>query len=134
MKDFSGRSVMDILNDPKLKVPNFKNALRVIHNNEQFKLCVYPNEKKEKDDKNNYKELFSGFKDNNLKEQLIDKNSNSNKDQENSRSYLTYQKIFNSVMFILLHFIFELLILLFLLPKINIHFYYIIFWLLIIFI
>ena len=36
-------------------------------------------------------------------------------------------------MFILLHFIFELLILLFLLPKINIHFYYIIFWLLIIF-
>ena len=133
LKDFSGRSVMDILNDPKLKVPNFKQALRVIRNNEQFKLCVYPNEKKERDDKNNYKELFNGFKDNNLKEQLIDKNSNSNKDQENSKSYLTYQKIFNSVMFIFLHFIFELLILLFLLPKINIHFYYIIFWLLIIF-
>ena len=134
LKDFSGRSVMDILNDPKLKVQNFKHVLRVIHNNEQFKLCVYPNEKKdkEKDDKNNYKELFNGFKDNNLKEQLLDKSGNNVKDGENSRSYLTYHKIFNSVMFICLHFVFELLLFLFLLPKINIHLYYIAFWVLII--
>ena len=134
LKDFSGRSVMDILNDPKLKVQNFKHVLRVIHNNEQFKLCVYPNEKKDKDkdDKNNYKELFNGFKDNNLKEQLLDKSGSNNKDGENSRSYLTYHKIFNSVMFICLHFIFELLLFLFLLPKINIHLYYIVFWVLII--
>ena len=134
LKDFSGRSVMDILNDPKLKVPNFKHVLRVIHNNEQFKLCVYPNEKKdkEKDDKNNYKELFNGFKDNNLKEQLLDKSGSNNKDGENSRSYLTYHKIFNSIMFICLHFIFELLLFLFLLPKVNIHLYYIVFWVLII--
>ena len=126
---------MDILNDPKLKVQNFKHVLRVIHNNEQFKLCVYPNEKKDKDkdDKNNYKELFNGFKDNNLKEQLLDKSGSNNKDGENSRSYLTYHKIFNSVMFICLHFIFELLLFLFLLPKINIHLYYIAFWVLIIY-
>ena len=131
LKDFSGRSVMDILNDPKLKVQNFKHVLRVIHNNEQFKLCVYPNENKEKDDKNNYKELFNGFKDNNLKEQLIDKN-NDNNNNGNSKSYLTYQRIFNSIMFICLHFIFEFLLFLFLLSKINIHLYYIVFWLLII--
>ena len=134
LKDFSGRSVMDILNDPKLKVPNFKGALKVIHNNQQFKLCVYPNENKDKDkdDKNNYKELFNGFKDNNLKEQLIDKSGNSVKEGETSKSYLTYHKIFNSVMFICLHLFFEFLLFYFLLPKINIHLYYIVFWLLII--
>ena len=132
LKDFSGRSVMDILNDPKLKVQNFKHVLRVIHNNEQFRLCVYPNENKDKDDKNNYKELFNGFKDNNLKEQLIDKSGNNNKESGNSKSYLTYHKIFNSVMFICLHLFFEILIFLFLLPKLNIHLYYIVFWVLII--
>ena len=132
LKDFSGRSVMDILNDPKLKVQNFKHVLRVIHNNEQFKLCVYPNENKEKDDKNNYKELFSGFSNNDLKEKLVDKSENNLKDEESSKSYLTYQKIFNSVMFICLHLFFEILLYLFLLPKINIHLYYILFWILII--
>jgi hypothetical protein len=76
---------MDILTDPNLKVQNFKHVLRVIHNNEQFKLCVYPNEKKEKDDKNNYKELFNGFKDNDLKEKLIDKNGNNIKEEDNSK-------------------------------------------------
>ena len=130
LKDFSGRSVMDILNDPKLKVQNFKHVLRVIHNNEQFKLCVYPNENKDKDNKNNYKELFNGFN-NDLKEQLIDKNNN-NKEEDSSKSYLTYQRIFNSVMFVCLHFFFELLILLFILPKINIHIYFMAFWILII--
>jgi palmitoyltransferase len=132
LKDFSGRSVMDILTDPNLKVQNFKHVLRVIHNNEQFKLCVYPNEKKEKDDKNNYKELFNGFKDNDLKEKLIDKNGNNIKEEDNSKSYLTYQKIFNSVMFICLHVFFELLILFFILPKINMQTYYNVFWFLII--
>ena len=104
LKDFSGRSVMDILNDPKIKVQNFKHVLRVIHNNEQFKLCVYPNEDKEKENKNNYKELFNGFGNNDLKEQLIDKNNI--KEEDNSKSYLTYQRIFNSVMFICLHIFF----------------------------
>ena len=132
LKDFSGRSVMDILNDPKLKVQNFKHVLRVIHNNEQFNLCVYPNENKEKEDKNNYKELFNGFSNSDLKEKLIDKSGNNIKDEEDSKSYLTYQKIFNSVMFICLHLLFEILIFLFLLPKINIHIYYIVFWILII--
>ena len=132
LKDFSGRSVMDILTDPNLKVQNFKHVLRVIHNNEQFKLCVYPNEKKEKDDKNNYKELFNGFKDNDLKEKLIDKNGNNIKEEDNSKSYLTYQKIFNSVMFICLHVFFELLIFFFILPKINMKTYYNVFFFLLI--
>ena len=131
LKDFSGRSVMDILNDPNLKVQNFKHVLRVIHNNEQFKLCVYEKDNKEKDDKNNYKELFNGFKDNDLKEQLIDKNGNI-KEEESSKSYLTYQKIFNSVMFICLHLFFEILLFFFLLPKLNNIILYIIFWVLII--
>ena len=130
LKDFSGRSVMDILTDPKLKVQNFKHALRVIYNNEQFRLCVYPNENKEKDNKNNYKELFNGFGNNDLKEQLIDKNNI--KDEDNSKSYLTYQRIFNSVMFIILHLFFEFLLFFFLLRKINISLYYNVFWLLII--
>ena len=130
LKDFSGRSVMDILNDPKIKVQNFKHVLRVIHNNEQFKLCVYPNEDKEKENKNNYKELFNGFGNNDLKEQLIDKNNI--KEEDNSKSYLTYQRIFNSVMFICLHIFFELLIFLFLLPKLNMNVYYSVFWFLII--
>ena len=124
LKDFSGRSVMDILTDPNLKVPNFKHVLRVIHNNEQFKLCVYPNENK---DENNYKE----FKDNDLKEKLVDNNDNIIK-EKNSKSLLTYQRIFNSVMFVCLHLFFELLIYLFLLPRINIYLYYVVFWVLII--
>jgi len=133
LKDFSGRSVMDILNDPKLKVPNFKYVLRVIHNNEQFKLCVYPNDGKEKDDKNNYKELFNGFNNNDLRENLVDKNDNNNvQDEVQSKSYLTYQKIFNSVMFICLHLFFEILLYFFLLPKLNNIIFYIIFWVLII--
>ena len=131
LKDSSGRSVIDILNDPKLKVPNFKNALRVIHNNEQFKLCVYPNENKDKD--KDYKNDYNSLKDNDLKEQLIVKNDNNN-NLENvpSKSYLTYQKIFNSVMFICLHLFFELLLYLFVLPQINNHLYYVVFWFLII--
>ena len=129
IKDNSGRSVMDILNDPKLKVQNFKHVLRVIHNNEQFKLCVYPNENKDKDNKENFKELFNGFKDNDLKEQLLDKNTN--KEENPSKSYLTYQRIFNSVMFICLHLFFELLIFFFLLPQLNNYLYYITFWFLI---
>ena len=129
LKDNSGRSVMDILNDPKLKVQNFKHVLRVIHNNEQFKLCVYPNENKDKDNKENFKELFNGFKDNDLKEQLLDKNTN--KEENPSKSYLTYQRIFNSVMFICLHLFFELLIFFFLLPRLNNYSYYITFWFLI---
>ena len=131
LKDFSGRSVMDILNDPKIKVPNFKSVLRVINNNEQFKLYVYPDEEKENDNKNNYKELFNGFKDNDLKEQLIEKKGNNIK-EESSKSYLTFQRIFNSFMFICLHAFFELLIFLFLLPRINIHLYYVVFWVLLI--
>ena len=124
---------MDILNDPKLKVPNFKYVLRVIHNNEQFKLCVYPNDGKEKDDKNNYKELFNGFNNNDLRENLVDKNDNNNvQDEVQSKSYLTYQKIFNSVMFICLHLFFEILLYFFLLPKLNNIIFYIIFWVLII--
>jgi hypothetical protein len=124
---------MDILNDPKLKVPNFKYVLRVIHNNEQFKLCVYPNDGKEKDDKNNYKELFNGFNNNELKENLVDKNDSNNvQDEVQSKSYLTYQKIFNSVMFICLHLFFEILLFFFLLPKLNNIILYIIFWVLII--
>jgi palmitoyltransferase len=130
IKDNSGRSVMDILNDPKLKVQNFKHVLRVIHNNEQFKLCVYPNENKDKDNKDNFKELFNGFKDNDLKEQLLDKNNN--KEENPSKSYLTYQRIFNSVMFVCLHLFFELLLFFFLLPNLNNYSYYITFWFLII--
>ena len=132
IKDNSGRSVMDILNDPKLKVQNFKHVLRVIHNNEQFKLCVYPNENKDKDkdNKDNFKELFNGFNNNDLKEQLIDKNMN--KEENNSKSYLTYQRIFNSVMFICLHLFFELLLFFFLLPNLNNYSNYITFWFLII--
>ena len=130
LKDFSGRSVMDILSDPKLKVQNFKHVLRVIHNNEQFKLCVYPNENKEKDNKNNYKELFNGFGNNDLKEQLIEKNNV--KEEDSSKSYLTYQRIFNSIMFVSLHIFFELLLFLFILPKINLYVYYVAFWFLII--
>ena len=113
LKDFSGRSVMDILNDPTLKVQNFKYVLRIIHNNEQFRVCVYPDENKDKDNKNNYKELSTGFKENDLKEQLLDKKDN-NKIEGNSKSYLTYQKIFNSVMFICLHLFFEFLLYFFL--------------------
>ena len=112
LKDFSGRSVMDILNDPKLKDPN---------------------DGKEKDDKNNYKELFNGFNNNDLKENLVDKNDNNNaQDEVQSKSYLTYQKIFNSVMFICLHLFFEILLYFFLLPKLNNIIFYIIFWVLII--
>ena len=133
LKDFSGRSVMDILNDPKLKVPNFKHVLKVIHNNEQFKLCVYPDDGKEKDNKNNYKELFNGFNNNELKDNLIDQNDNNNyQDEAKSKSYLTYQKIFNSVMFICLHLFFEVLLYFFILPKLNNIEFYVIFWALII--
>jgi hypothetical protein len=133
LKDFSGRSVMDILSDPKLKVPNFKHVLKVIHNNEQFKLCVYPDDGKEKDNKNNYKELFNGFNNNELKDSLIDNNDNNNYQEEvKSKSYLTYQKIFNSVMFICLHLLFEVLFYFFMLPKLNNIMFYIIFWVLII--
>ena len=130
LKDFSGRSVMDILNDPKLKVQNFKHVLRVIHNNEQFKLCVYPNENKDKD--NNYKELLKDFNNNDLKEQLIEKSGNNNKEDEQDKSYLTYQKIFNSVMFICLHVIFECLLFFLLLPKLKNDSFYMVFFILII--
>jgi palmitoyltransferase len=137
LKDFSGRSVMDILNDKKINVQNFKNVLRVIHNNEPFQLCVYPkkNEDKDKNDKDNCKELFNGFKDDDLKEKLIDGNDKDNDyniKEEKSKSYLTYQRIFNSVMFVCLHIFFELLIFLFILPRINMHLYYVVFWVLIV--
>ena len=129
LKDFAGKSVMDIISNPKLNVANFKNVLRVIQNNEQFKLCAYPNEKKEKEEKKEYEEL-NKFKDNDLKEKLIDNSENNNRD--NTKSYLTYQRIFNSVMFICLHVFFELIILLVILPRINIQTYYNVFWFIII--
>ena len=131
LKDFSGRSVLEILNDQKMRVPNFTKVLKVIHSTEPFRLCVYPNENKEKNDENNYKELFNGFKDDNLKEKLIDNNNGNKKfEEENSKSYLTYQKIFNSLMFVCLHCFFEFLLYFFVLPKLNQNFYYQIFWLL----
>ena len=129
LKDFSGRSVMDILNDPKIKVQNFKHVLRVIHNNENFQLCVYPNENRDKEKENNYKELLKDFNANNLKEPLIEKN---NKEEKKDKSYLTYQKIFNSVMFICLHVVFEFLIFFFLLPKLKNDSSYLVFFTLII--
>ena len=117
-KDFSGRSIMDILNDKKSKVPNFKDVLRVINNNETFHLCIYP--KKIEQDNNE-------FKDNNLKERLIEENENN----EASKSYLTYKKIFNSIMFVSLHIFFETIIYFFLLTKLDVYLYYILFWILI---
>ena len=137
LKDFTGRSVMDILNDQKMRVPNFKKVLKVINNTEQFNLFVYPEEEKTNKNNNNYKELFSGFNDDDLKEKLIDKNTNNNnanscKNSETSKSCLTYHKIFNSLMFICLHVIFELLIFFFVLAKLGINDYYKIFWILII--
>jgi palmitoyltransferase len=133
LKDFSGRSVLDILNDQKMRVANFEKVLKVIHSIEPFKLCVYPNELMEISNENNYKELFNGFKDEDLKEKLIEKNNGNNKtDSEISKSYLTYQKIFNSLMFVCLHCFFEFLLYFFVLPKLNSITYYQIFWLLII--
>ena len=137
LKDFAGRSVMDILNDQKMRVPNFKKVLKVINNNEQFNLCVYPDDDKKNKNNNNYKELFSDFKENDLKEKLIEKNGGNNniinvKEEENSKSYMTYHKIFNSLMFVCLHIIFELLLYFFVLNKLYIPIYYNIFWLLII--
>ena len=129
LKDFSGRSVMDILNDPKIKVQNFKHVLRVIHNNENFQLCVYPNENRDKEKENNYKELLKDFNANNLKEPLIEKK---NKEEKKDKSYLTYQKIFNSIMFICLHVVFEFLIFFFLLPKLKNDSSYLVFFTLII--
>ena len=134
LKDFAGRSVMDILNDQKMRVPNFKKVLKVINSTEQFNLCVYPDE--DKKNNNNYKELFSGFKDNDLKEKLIEKNGDNNaiiiKEDENSKTYVTYHKIFNSLMFVCLHIIFELLLYFFVLAKLDKILYYKIFWVLII--
>ena len=134
LKDFSGRSVLDILNDQKMRVANFEKVLKVIHNIEPFRLCVYPNENLENNNnnENNYKELFNGFKDEDLKEKLIEKNKGNNKTSEEiSKSYLTYQKIFNSLMFICHHLFFEFLLYFFVLPKLNDNTYYQIFWLLI---
>ncbi len=132
LKDFSGRSVLEILNDQKMRVPNFEKVLKVIHTTEPFRLCVYPNENKEKNNENNYKELFKGFKDDELKEKLIEENNGNNpKEEESSKSYLTYQKIFNSLMFVCLHFFFEFLLYFFILPKLNHIIYYQMFWLLI---
>lgn len=133
LKDFSGRSVLDILNEQKIRVPNFEKVLKVINNTEPFRLCVYPDEEKENINKNNYKELFNGFKDDELKEKLIDNNNGNHiKDEESSKSYLTYQKIFNSLMFVCLHLLFEFLLFFFVLPKLNSVVYYHLFWLLII--
>ena len=118
-----------------MRVANFEKVLKVIHNIEPFRLCVYPNENFENNNnnENNYKELFNGFKDEDLKEKLIEKNNGNNKtDSEISKSYLTYQKIFNSLMFVCLHCFFEFLLYFFVLPKLNSITYYQIFWLLII--
>ena len=132
LKDFSGRSVLDILNDQKMRVANFEKVLKVIHNTEPFRLCVYPNE--EKENKNNYKELFNGFKDDELKEKLlVNNNGNNIKEEESSKSYLKYNKIFNSLMFVCLHCFFEFLLFFFVLPKLNSITFYHIFWLLILF-
>ena len=132
LKDFSGRSVLDILNDQKMRVANFEKVLKVIHNIEPFRLCVYPNENLENtNNENNYKELFNGFKDEDLKEKLIENNNGTHiKEEENSKSYLQYQKIFNSLMFVCLHCFFEFLLFFFVLPKLNNVIYYHIFWLL----
>ena len=133
LKDFSGRSVLDILNDQKMRVANFEKVLKVINNTEPFRLCVYPNEEKEKNKNDNYKELFNGFKDDELKEKLIENNNGMQmKEEENSKSYLQYQKIFNSLMFVCLHCFFEFLLFFFVLPKLNQVVYYHLFWLLII--
>ena len=133
LKDFSGRSVLDILNDQKMRVPNFEKVLKVINNIEPFRLCVYPNEEKENNNKNNYKELFNGFKDDDLREKLLEKNNRNNtKEEESSKSYLQYQKIFNSLMLVCLHCVFEFLLYFFVLPKLNSIIYYQIFWLLIV--
>ena len=132
LKDFSGRSVLEILNDQKMRVPNFEKVLKVIHNTEPFRLCVYPDEYIEKNNENNYKELFKGFKEDDLKEKLIENsNGNNSKEEEGSKSYLTYHKIFNSLMFVCLHCFFEFLLYFFVLPKLNQIVYYQIFWILI---
>ena len=133
LKDFSGRSVLDILIDQKMRVPNFEKVLKVINNIKPFKLCVYPNELNENNNENDYKELFNGFKDDELKEKLLEKNGGKKiKEEEGSKSYLQYQKIFNSLMFICLHCVFEFLLYFFVLPGLNDIIYYRIFWLLII--
>jgi len=133
LKDFSGRSVLDILNDQKMRVANFEKVLRVINNTEPFRLCVYPNEEKENNKNNNYKELFNGFKNDDVKEKLLENNHGTHiVEEESSKSYLQYQKIFNSLMFVCLHCIFEFLLFFFVLPKLNNVIYYHIFWLLII--
>ena len=123
IKDFSGKSVMDILNDPDPEVQqrekNYKHVLRVIHNNEPFKLCVYPNEIENK--QKNYKELLSGFNDE-LKVKLIDNDNNNNNggNLENlkNKNYDTVHKILNSLIFFGLHIFFEVLIYFFLLPQV----------------
>ena len=121
LKDFSGKSAMDILNDPNPEVQqrekNFKHVLRVIHNNEPFKLCVYPNEMENKE--KNYKELLNGFNDE-LKEKLIDNNNNSNNENCNyvkNNSLSSVHKILNSLLFFGLHIFFGVLIYFFLLPQ-----------------
>jgi hypothetical protein len=116
-----------------MRVANFEKVLRVINNTEPFRLCVYPNEEKENNKNNNYKELFNGFKDDELKEKLIENNNgNHMNEEEGSKSYLQYQKIFNSLMFVCLHCFFEFLLFFFVLPKLNSAIYYHLFWLLIV--
>ena len=133
LKDFSGRSVLDILNDQKMRVPNFEKVLKVIHSTEPFRLCLYPDEEIENSNKNNFKELFNGFKEDDLKEKLLENNNGKNaKEEESSRSYILYQKIFNSLMFVCLHCVFEFLLYFFVLPKLNQIVYYQIFWFLIV--
>ena len=145
MKDFSGKSVMDILNDPdpeiQQKEKNYKHVLRVIHNNEPFNLCVY--EDKNKNNDKNYKELFSGFKNDDLKEKLIDdKKDNINNENNNNnfiekkKHYSLFYRLLNTIIFFSLHIFFESLIYFFLLPQLSEYywdyFFYILLFLLII--
>ena len=139
LKDFSGKSVMDILNDPDPEIQqrekNYKHVLRVIHNNEPFILCVYPDNGNQ--NKKNYKELFSGFKNDELKEKLIDdKNNDNNKDNnkfiEKKESYSFFYRYLNTFIFFGLHIFFESLIYFLLLPELTGYYWYYFFYILLI--
>ena len=142
IKDFSGKSVLDILNDPDPEVQqrekNYKHVLRVIHNNEPFSLCV--NSDNNQSSRKNYKELFSGFKDDELKEKLIDnkntekenENDNDNVSTEKKKNYSIFNRLLNAIIFFGLHIFFESLIYFLLLPLISGYYWYYFFYTLVI--
>ncbi len=129
-----------IFNHNKIDYSKIKNSETLINYGKLFMKFI-TNEKyifqtieNNNNNENNYKELFNGFKDDELKEKLlVNNNGNNIKEEESSKSYLKYNKLFNSLMFVCLHCFFEFLLFFFVLPKLNSITFYHIFWLLILF-